>query len=272
MTDTFEWQGRVGETWAAEWQRTDRSLAPVQAELLERIGGLEPWAAGILDIGCGAGTTTISAAARFPHAKCLGVDLSPALIDTALSRAATANCRFGVADASTWSDPAFRPDTLISRHGVMFFDDPVAAFARLGESATPDVRLIFSCFRASGENAWATDMMALLPEQPGGDPLAPGPFAFAGPDHVAGILATAGWKDARPAPFDWDYVAGAGDNAVADALSFFQQIGPAARAARTLTGQARADFIARLERLLQSRLADGRVTFKAAGWIWTAHR
>ena len=272
MTDAFEWQGRVGETWAAEWQRTDRSLAPIQAELLDRIDSLEPSAAGILDIGCGAGTTTISAAARFPHARCLGIDLSPALIDTALSRVAMANCRFGVADASTWSDPAFRPNTLISRHGVMFFDDPVAAFARLAESATSDARLIFSCFRASGENAWATDMMALLPEQPVGDPLAPGPFVFAAPDHVAGILASAGWQDARPAPFDWDYVAGAGDNAVADALSFFQQIGPAARAARTLIGHARADFIARLERLLQSRLADGRVAFKAAGWIWTAHR
>lgn len=272
MTDSFEWQGKVGQTWAAEWARTDRSLAPVQDALLERLGAFASSPSRLLDIGCGAGSTTIAAAGRFPDADCLGIDLSPALVDVARSRAAGKGCRFEIADASSWSDPAFAPDTLISRHGVMFFDDPVAAFSHLGARAAPGARLVFSCFRSPVENAWATGMTALLPAQPASDPHAPGPFAFADSGRVADILTAAGWQNARAEPLDWDYVAGAGDTAVADALDFFQQIGPAARAARGLDGAARADFLARLEGLLNDHLADGKVTFRAAAWIWTAHR
>ncbi len=270
MTDAFEWQGRVGDTWAAEWRRTDRSLAQVETALLDRLDLLDPAPAHVLDIGCGAGSTTIAAARRFPGATCLGIDLSEALVEAARARPAPANCRFECADASAWRDPGFRADTLITRHGVMFFDDPVAAFANLGEAAAPGARLVFSCFRAPAENEWATDLVALLPDAPRSDPDAPGPFAFADPERVARTLAAAGWEDARPERFDWRYVAGAGADAVADARDFFAQIGPAARAARSLAGSARADFLARLDDLLAARLVDGTVAFDAAGWIWTA--
>ena len=272
MTDAFEWQGKVGETWASEWQRTDRSLAAVQDALLRALGERMTNPQRILDIGCGAGSTTITAAARFPEAGCTGIDLSSALIDVARSRAAATDCRFVCADASSWSDPAFPPDALISRHGVMFFDDPVAAFRHLGACAAPGARLVFSCFRSASENEWATSMMDLLPAQPPADPLAPGPFAFADPNRVSALLSAAGWQDAQPQPLDWDYVAGAGQSAVADALDFFQHIGPAARASRSLDRTQRADFMEKLERLLADHLFDGRVSFRAAGWIWTAHR
>jgi SAM-dependent methyltransferase len=272
MTDSFEWQGRVGDSWAAERERTDRSLAPVQAALLERMSATATAPRRILDIGCGAGTTTIAAAARFPEADCLGIDLSRALIDAARARPATDNCAFQTADAASWSDPAFVPDALMSRHGVMFFADPVAAFSHLGACAAPAARLVFSCFRTPAENPWASGMTALLPAQPASNPDAPGPFAFADPARVAHILAASGWKDAHAEPFDWEYVAGAGDDAVADALAFFQQIGPAARAARSLPDAERTAFLSRLERLLRENLTGGKVTFRAAAWIWTARR
>ena len=271
MTDAMAWQGQVGQTWATEWERTDRSLAPVQDALLERLGNRPP-PSRILDIGCGAGSTTIAAAARFPDADCLGIDLSPALVDAARSRSAGTNCRFQIADASRWADPAFSPDALFSRHGVMFFDDPVAAFANLRASAVPEATLTFSCFRQPSDNVWATSIMALLPAQPVTDPHAPGPFAFVDRDRVADILTRAGWLNPRAEPFDWDYVAGSGDAAVTDALDFFGQIGPAARAAKSLEGAARAEFRTRLEGLLHERLVSHRVVFKAAAWIWTAHR
>jgi SAM-dependent methyltransferase len=270
MTDTFEWQGRVGDTWATEWARTDRSFAQLQAVLLDRISQLGDRAARVLDIGCGAGATSLAVAERLPGAQLVGIDLSASLIATANARGSGRPCRFVVADASTWDDPAFRPDLLISRHGVMFFDDPVSAFAHLGSISAPGARLIFSCFRSPAENTWATEIMALLPAAPASDPHAPGPFAFADPGRVADILARSGWKNARSDSVDIAYVAGAGADPVADALDFFSRIGPAARAAQQLDGAAKADFMKGLECVLHNHLDGGTVTFGAAAWIWTA--
>jgi SAM-dependent methyltransferase len=270
MTDTFEWQGRVGDTWATEWQRTDRSFGELQAILLDRIAGYGDRVARVLDIGCGAGATSLAVAERLPRAQILGIDLSSSLVAVANTRASGHPCRFVVADASTWDDPAFRPDLLISRHGVMFFDDPVSAFAHLGAVSTPGARLIFSCFRSPAENAWATEIMALLPDAPASDPHAPGPFAFADRSRVEDILAKSGWKNASPEPVDIAYIAGAGEDPVADALDFFSRIGPAARIAQQLDDASKADFMADLDRVLRNHLYGGTVTFSAAAWIWTA--
>jgi SAM-dependent methyltransferase len=270
MTDTFEWQGRVGDTWATEWERTDRSFAELHTILLDRISQLGGREARVLDIGCGAGATSLGVVERLPGATVVGIDLSSSLIATANARASSRSCRFVVADASTWDEPAFRPDLLISRHGVMFFDDPVSAFSHLGSVSAPGARLIFSCFRSPADNAWATEIMALLPPGPASNPHAPGPFAFADPGRVADILARSGWKNASPEPVDIAYVAGAGVDPVADALDFFSRIGPAARASQQLDGTAKTGFMAGLERVLHNHLNDGTVTFGAAAWIWTA--
>ena len=118
MTVSFEWQGKVGDTWANEWARTDRSFAELQTLLVDHIAALAPDATRIVDIGCGAGTTTIALAARLPLARCLGIDLSPSLIAVAKGRsAAVPSTRFTVADATLWDDPSFHPDLLVSRHG-----------------------------------------------------------------------------------------------------------------------------------------------------------
>jgi len=37
MTGAQEWQGRVGQNWAAEWERTDRSFAALTPHLLAAI-------------------------------------------------------------------------------------------------------------------------------------------------------------------------------------------------------------------------------------------
>ena len=129
MTDKMEWQGQVGSSWAREWQRTDRSFAPLTQRLIERIivaGDAER----IADIGCGAGELSIKLADALPAADILGLDISSDLIVAATERGSgRSNLNFAVADAATWRDPHFAPDLLVSRHGVMFFDDPVSAFA-----------------------------------------------------------------------------------------------------------------------------------------------
>jgi SAM-dependent methyltransferase len=274
--DKEEWAGRVGDVWATEQRRTDRTFEPVDKALVDAaVAAVEGIAAPhILDVGCGAGTTSFSLAARLRDAGITGIDLSPALSGAATARAAAlpdgiaGRCRFEQADATVWAGGSGF-DLLVSRHGVMFFDDPVAAFAHLRTLAKVGGRLAFSCFRSPKENDWVAKFAHLMP---GGaaDPHTPGPFAFADRDRVAAILADAGWRDARANALDFAYVAGAGDDPVADANDFFQRIGPVSRAIRELDDAGRETLRAALDEQVRAHHADGVVSFAAAAWIWEA--
>ena len=269
MTDKAEWQGGVGRTWADEWRRTDRSFAALTARLLAAIAALP--GRDIVDIGCGAGEVSLALAQGRAAARVLGIDISADLVAAATIRAAgRPNCAFALADAAEWEPDRGAPDLYVSRHGVMFFADPVAAFAHLASVAQADARLCFSCFRGAGENPWASGAARLLPGAEPGDPAAPGPFAFADPGRVRGILTRAGWGEIAFEPVDFRYVAGAGDDPVGDALAYFSRIGPAARAMRALPEVHRAGFLERLERFVADHRVGDEVVFDAAAWIVTA--
>jgi len=269
MTDMRDWLGHVGANWALEWARTDRSFADLTTQLVARIVERSP--RKLMDIGCGAGELALAVSEKCPHASVVGIDLSPDLVAQARLRANTQpNCSFSVADASCWGDSAFAPDVLMSRHGVMFFEDPVAAFTNIAQASAPQAQLVFSCFRDRRLNAWATEIASLLPEASPPDKNAPGPFAFADPERVTALLTAAGWTDVQFAPVDWDYVAGAGPDPVADAVDFFTRIGPAAPVIAALAGAARTDFLGQLRLLAQSHLMDSVVAFNAAAWIVSA--
>lgn len=297
--DTSSWAGAAGEAWASEWRRTDRSFAPVDAALVETAAALAPAHAGVrvLDIGCGAGTTAMALAARLEAPRILGLDISPAQIARAGERAAAAgygappsdgaapvarsageaagtpptgagSCAFLVADAARWAgSESF--DLVVSRHGLMFFDDPAAALAHIRSLAAPGAPLVFSCFRDAALNPWASEPRALLASAPRG-PHAPGPFAFADRDRVAGLLEGAGFRDARAEPLDYAYVAGEGTDAAEDAIGFFTRIGPAAEALRTAPAETRPRVAEGIAAIVARYHRDGRVAFPAAAWIWTA--
>lgn len=271
--DIHEWQGRVGQSWASEWQRTDRSFAALTAELERRILMLEFSRA--IDIGCGAGELSLLLARARPAASILGVDVSPQLVAVARERGTgLANLQFELADASTWqAAPGADPDLLVSRHGVMFFDDPVAAFANLAGNAQPGTRMLFSCFRALESNPLFAEAGRLVPPDPHAprpDPLAPGPFAFADGERVERILAEAGWSDIRLDAFDFDMVAGSGEDPVSDAIGYFSRIGPAARALAGLAGAQREALLEGIAALARANLRDGVVALGASVWIVTA--
>lgn len=269
MTGAQEWQGRVGQNWAAEWERTDRSFAALTPHLLAAIAN-EP-GERIVDIGCGAGELSLALAKARAAAKITGIDISEDLVAAARMRAVgVPSVTFEVADAASWTSAGGPTDLFVSRHGVMFFDNPPAAFAHLARIAAPGARLVFSCFRAARDNMWASEIARLLPpSKPAvSAPFPPGPFAFADPDHVRTCLS--GWRDVQVEPLDFAYVAGSGQNPVADALSFFDRIGPAASAIRTLPDIARASFERGLLDLVQSCHVGGRVCFPAAVWLVTA--
>jgi SAM-dependent methyltransferase len=271
MTDASEWRGRVGEAWAEEWRRTDRTLAPVQEALLATLLPRLAPAPAILDIGCGAGSTSLALAAARPDARVTGIDLSEALIATARARA-EGRAAFEVGDASLWQPADGRRfDALVSRHGVMFFDDPVAAFAHLRSLTAPDGRLVFSCFRERGENPWAAELLPIVqhfaPAAAAAPPPDKGPFAFADPDRVEAILAGAGFGRPEIVPFDFTFVAGEGDDPVADALAYFGRIGPFAALLRELDEPRRAVARDMLAGIAARHCEENEIRFRAAAWI-----
>lgn len=271
--DASEWSGRIGDVWSQEWRRTDRSFAGVSQALDAAILAVAPESGAALDIGCGAGATSLALATARPGLSITGVDLSADLVAVAEERGrGLATVQFHVGDAA---DPPPPPggdyDLAVSRHGVMFFADPPAAFAAIRARLAPDAPLVFSCFNSPTRNPWASEIVEAItgePLGPTGD--APGPFAFADPDYVAALLRKAGWRDAALQPLDYTYVAGEGADPVADAASFLGRIGPAARALAMLAEADRNAALGRLRSVLEPRRDGDAVTFNAAAWIWTA--
>ncbi|WP_114520213.1 class I SAM-dependent methyltransferase [Altererythrobacter sp. ZODW24] len=271
MTDGSEWQGQVGQTWSREWRRTDRSFAGLTDRLLQVARGMQIERA--LDVGCGAGELSLALARSHPQAVIRGIDISEELVEVARERASNNNVKFAVMDAGEWDDASWKPDLIMSRHGVMFFDDPVRAFSHLRMAATPEARLVFSCFQRFDNNPWLTGLAGLLPDGAVEKPAPgyrPGPFAFADRDFVSDTLSEAGWKNIEFEPVDFAYIAGAGDDPVEDAVSYLLSIGPAAAAARALDHDERALFIAKLRSYLSSRVDGSIVALGAAAWIVTA--
>ncbi len=273
LVDKSEWQGSSGETWAAQWRRTDRSFARLTERLLERTREFS--FNDVLDVGCGAGELSLAIARGRPDVTVTGVDVSPQLVAAARERGAhLGNVRFVLCDAAEWScDSDNAPDMLVSRHGVMFFDDPPAAFGNLARQAQPGSSLMFSCFREVPQNPFFTEILRLLPEPPTpADPTAPGPFAFAEQDWVTSILRSGGWDHIAFERFDFPMIAGTGENAVDEAVTYFSLIGPAARAASEMDDDAKARFLARVRELCERHCHEGIVALAAAAWIVSARK
>ena len=268
MTVAADWSGRVGEVWATEWHRTDRTFADLAPHLDAAIlVAAPPGPFTALDIGCGAGTTAMALAEAHPGATVVGVDLSAELLAVARHRAAGfPNLRFIHGDVAGTAGQV-RPDLLLSRHGVMFFPDPHAAFAALHIAAAPGARLVFSCFAAVEDNPWAT-LVTDAPSRSTG--YVPGPFAFAEETAVRSLLLSAGWRDPSARCVNFRYRAGGGVDPVSDAMDLLTRIGHAASLLRDMAPADRPAIEARLrDRIIAQRSGDA-VDFPAAAWLWSA--
>lgn len=270
MTDAADWTARVGRVWADEWRRTERAFAGVAAVLDAAITAAAPTHGVAVDIGCGVGGTTRALAAARPALTVTGIDLSPALIEVARAHTAADGPTFVSGDALAVLPTLAPCDLLVSRHGMMFFDDPRAAFANIRMAARDTAPLIFSCFHARADNDWATAIDTTLGLKPAVGGYAPGPFSLADRAFTTDLLGRAGWDDVTAQAHDVAYVVGAGDDPVADALGFFRRIGPAASILAAAQPDERARIEERLAAMLAPRIHQGQITFTAAIWIWSA--
>ena len=199
------WNDQAGRTWAALQQQLDRQIAPLG---LAAMRALAPQASQrVLDIGCGCGDTTLELARRVaPGGSVLGLDISAPMLAVARERAAgEPGIEFLQADAQT-THFEIKFNAAFSRFGVMFFADPASAFATIATALRPGSKLAFVCWRTPAENVWMSAPFVaaqpLLPVLPTDDPNAPGPFAFANPDRVRGILHDAGYVNITITPHD----------------------------------------------------------------------
>lgn len=234
------WNGPTGQKWAKHQTDMDRNLADIGAASLV----LADARAGehVLDIGCGNGSTTLMLAeAVGPTGEVTGVDVSQPMLAIARTRTDVPNVRFIEADAAAYP---FQPDRdlIFSRFGVMFFVDPVAAFANIHKAGARGARLAFVCWRKVEDNEWAMRpwlaAMPFLPEHREAEPNAPGPFAFADRERTRRILAEAGFRDIVIEPFDGHMRLGA--SAEQAALQLTSLMGPTSRALKNADDATRA--------------------------------
>jgi SAM-dependent methyltransferase len=283
VTVGADWSGRVGATWAAEWRRTERAFSGVAAVLDATIESVAPARGSAVDVGCGVGSTALALAAARPELRVTGIDIAATLVAVARQRAAkpvadladgerrVSRVDFRQGDAGVVLADLAPVDLIVSRHGVMFFDDPVASFAAMARASRPGAPLVFSCFRSREANDWAIELDAAVGAMPrSSDAYAPGPFGFADRALTQDVLAAAGWRDARATSHDVRYVVGFGGDPIADALAFFRRIGPAAAALAAAAPEERAAMEARIADRLAARIRGGAVAFTAAIWIWVA--
>jgi len=229
------WNGDGGERWVDHEDSYDRQLAPFSDALLSRLSS-EHSTSGIasaLDVGCGTGPLTTALRSQLgADARVVGVDISTPMVDAATTRAqrlGTDGVTFEVADAQT-SVPAGPHDLVVSRFGIMFFADPVSAFATIRAATGPAGRLVAVVWQARDLNRWMTEPAdAIAPhvelEAPPADPRAPGPFALADPDRLADLLGRAGWSATELIPVTPTVYIG-GPGSVNDAVSFAIGTGP----------------------------------------------
>src|SRR5579872_4643836 len=147
------WNGVAGLAWVELQALLEHVLKPFETRLLEVVGANEP--GHLLDVGCGTGGTTLAAArALGARGHCTGVDISDPMIAAARVRAESAGIAadFICADAQTHRFEASSFDMIISRFGVMFFDDPVRAFANFRRAARDDAELCVIVWRTAAEN------------------------------------------------------------------------------------------------------------------------
>jgi SAM-dependent methyltransferase len=266
------WNGRAGQAWVAEQETLDGMFAPLEELLTGAIPLGSP--ARVLDIGCGTGATTLAAARRLePQGECVGLDISEPMVTVARARAADAGLRasFVCADAQTHAFDAAGFDVLMSRFGVMFFADSVAAFSNLRSAASDGARLRFIAWRSATVNPFMTTALRaaapLLPSVPQPPPDGPGQFAFAAAPRVQKILEDSGWAEIDIRPLD--VTCRIPEERL---LPYIGRLGPLSLVLDDVDATKRAHILATARRAFDPFVHGDEVRFVAACWDVSARR
>ena len=233
------WNGDTGRNWVAYDALMEAMLKPIGETVLDVFQFLPH--ARALDIGCGCGHPTLSLATRIgPGGSVTGVDISAPMLSVAHELTATnehkgASINFLEVDAQVHPFEPGNFEHVFSRFGVMFFEDPIAAFRNIHHALTASGTLAFCCWQSRTVNPFMTvpaqAALELLPDPPEMPPRAPGPFAFAEPDYVDAILSQSGFSNIDITSLSHDLVFGAG-LPLSEIVEHLVKIGPIAQMVR----------------------------------------
>src|SRR5437868_752053 len=265
---TALWNGRAGRAWVDAQQVLDQMFKPLEDRLVEavRAGSGQR----VLDVGCGTGSTTLAVARQLgAEGRCTGIDISEPMIAAARARAEReidTPASFIRADAQT---QAFEPasfDMIISRLGVMFFDDAVQAFANLRRAARDGAELRFIAWRSAAENPFMTTAeraaAPLLPNLPARRPDAPGQFAFADRDRVRTILEEGRWGEIDIRPIEV-----ACTLPEKELVGYLTRLGPVGLVLQEADERARMQIVETVRAAFEPYVHGDEVRFAAACWM-----
>lgn len=260
------WNGSSGHAWVDAQPSLDQLFKPFEDLLAETARATG--ARRVLDVGCGTGATTLAVAQQLgATGHCSGIDISQPMIATARMRAQRQGipATFACADAQTHAFVPGSFDLLVSRFGVMFFDDPVRAFANLRRAAARDASLRFIAWRSGAENPFMTTAeraaAPLLPSLPARKPGAPGQFAFAERAHVQGVLQQSGWHGTAIEPIDVPCTL-----PEKDLLGYLGRMGPVGAALQQADERTRARVIDTVRAAFEPFVHGDEVRLVAACW------
>jgi ubiquinone/menaquinone biosynthesis C-methylase UbiE len=270
------WNGETGQYWAANRERHLAEHERLTLHLFSAIGISR--GERILDIGCGCGETTIAAARAAGGARhdsggfAVGLDLSAPMLEVAYQLATQArvpNVSFLQADAQACPLREYSCDVVISSFGVMFFDDPAAAFTSIAQAVRPSGRLAFLCWQADIHNELLSIPIRAfrdhvqLPSSAVSD-------LFFDSQRVTRLLSATGWTDIRIDALSELAWIGAD---VPEVMKYVRGMPTIRALAASLDDKALAErvFAALADEYAGRQHGDG-VWVQAAAWLVTAHR
>ncbi len=264
------WNGPAGRAWVETQELFDSMFKPMEELLVQAVSA----GAGrrVLDIGCGTGSTTLAVARLLgAQGRCTGIDISAPMITAARARAEREGtpASFIIANAQTH---AFEPasfDMIISRFGVMFFDDSVQAFANLRRASEENAELRFIAWRGPSENPFMTTAeraaAPLLPNLPARRPDGPGQFAFADQRRVSRILEESGWAGIDIRPLDV-----ACTLPEKELVRYLTRLGPVGMILHEADERTRTQLIETVRAAFEPYVQGADVRFTAACWMVAA--
>lgn len=234
-TQVEQWNGATGFKWRDLQAALDATLAPLSEGLLAAAAA-QP-GERVIDIGCGCGDTTLALGRTVGgDGRVFGIDVSRPMLARAEERraaqgASLSHVTFHETNAETTPLPGIPADLLVSRFGIMFFEDEARAFRALARALKPHGRAAFLVWASPQQNPWLTLAMAaiapLLPPAPPPPPNAPGPFRLAEPTRIEELMHGGGFTHVALTPQNKKLFIGGGVPLDA-ATDFLLQLGPGA--------------------------------------------